>query len=206
MSAEKFWDGVANRYAKSPIKNMAAYEQTLDCTRVHLSDTDKVLEVGCGTGTTALLLADDVAHITATDISGRMIEIGQSKARAKNVENVSFEQATLDKHPFEQNSFDRVMAFNFLHLLEDPVGGLRQVQALLRPGGLFISKTVCLGERSSFWRGVIFLMRKLGLAPYVNFLDYATLEAMVTKAGFEILETGVYPANRPSRFLVARKL
>jgi ubiquinone/menaquinone biosynthesis C-methylase UbiE len=54
--------------------------KTLDCTRKHLSASDNVLEVGCGTGTTALLLAPSVKQITASDISSRTIEIAREKA------------------------------------------------------------------------------------------------------------------------------
>ena len=71
----KFWDKIAAKYAKSPIKNMEAYNQTMDRTKSHLAKDDSVLEVGCGTGSTALLLADSVQHITASDISANMIDI-----------------------------------------------------------------------------------------------------------------------------------
>jgi ubiquinone/menaquinone biosynthesis C-methylase UbiE len=65
----RFWDRRADGYSKRPIKDMESYEKTLDCTRKHLSASDEVLEVGCGTGTTALRLAPVVKQITATDIS-----------------------------------------------------------------------------------------------------------------------------------------
>ena len=57
QQAETFWDGAAENYAKSPIRDVEAYNYTLERTRTYLSPTDKVLEVGCGTGSTALLLA-----------------------------------------------------------------------------------------------------------------------------------------------------
>ena len=55
-----------------------------------LPETDHILEVGCGTGSTALLLAADVAHVTASDISGNMIRIAMEKASTEGVANVSF--------------------------------------------------------------------------------------------------------------------
>ena len=57
-NAEKFWDKLAKKYAKRPIKNIQAYNETMEHTKSHLSAEDKVLEVGCGTGSSALLLAD----------------------------------------------------------------------------------------------------------------------------------------------------
>jgi 2-polyprenyl-3-methyl-5-hydroxy-6-metoxy-1,4-benzoquinol methylase len=105
----------------------------------------------------------------------------------------------------ERGSFDAVMGFNFLHLLEDIPGAVRRVNELLRPGGLFISKTVCLSEQSRAWSILVAFMRALGFAPYVRCLKIAELEDMVTRAGFEIVETGLYPSSPPSRYIVARK-
>jgi 2-polyprenyl-3-methyl-5-hydroxy-6-metoxy-1,4-benzoquinol methylase len=200
-----FWDKRADRYSKSPVKDQESYERTLDCTRKHLSASDEVLEIGCGTGTTALLLAPSVKQITASDISSRMIEIATEKAAARGVENVRFAHATLSDEALEKGSFDVVMAFNFLHLLEDIPGAVGRLNALLRPDGLFISKTVCLAEQSRLWSALVAFMKPLGFAPYVRCLKVAELEDIITGAGFEILETGSYPPSPPSRFVVARK-
>lgn len=204
-SSEKFWDKRAEDYAKSPIKNLPAYEEALARTRSYLSAEDKVLEVGCGTGSTALLLADSVKHITATDISWNMIAIGWRKSQEQEVANVTFKQAT----PFDDigpaGSFDVVMAFNFLYLLEDMPKALRCLHDLLKPGGLFISKSVCLGEESVLWRVLIFLMQRVGCAPFVNYLKVTELEDCITTAGFEIIETGGYPSYSRGRYIVARK-
>ncbi len=198
-----FWDKRADRYSRSPIKDMASYEKTLECTRKHLSTTDRVLEVGCGTGTIALLLAPSVEHILATDISTRMIEIAREKAAAQGVDNAEFERATLDDGALPSAAFDAVLAFNFLHLLEDIPGSLDRIHDLLKPGGLFISKTVCLAERSRLLGLVIALMRVLGMAPYASSLRIAELEQLIRSAGFEIVEAGSYP--HPNRYLVARR-
>jgi ubiquinone/menaquinone biosynthesis C-methylase UbiE len=202
-SAE-FWNKRADKYSKSPVKDMASYNETLDRTRKHLSASDDVLELGCGTGPTALLLAPSVKQIIATDISSRMIEIAREKAVAQEVENVHFDTGTLFDEELGQGSFDVVMGFNFLHLLEDIPGAVHRVKELLKPGGLFISKTVCLAEQSRLWSLVLGVVRRLGLVPSVQCLKVGELEAIITSTGFEILETGSYPASPPSRFIVAR--
>jgi len=201
----EFWDKAADKYSKKPVKDMASYDKTLDCARKHLSASDNVLELGCGTGTTALLLGPDVKQITASDISSRMIEIAREKSATREVENVRFAQGTLFDEGLEKGSFDVVMGFNFLHLLEDIPGAVHRVNALLKPGGLFISKTACLAEQSRLWSLLLAAMKALGFAPYVACLKVAELEDIITSAHFEILETGLYPASPPSRFIVARK-
>lgn len=202
--AERFWDKTAERYAKSPVKNMAAYETTLERTRAYLSAGDAALEIGCGTGTTALLLASSVQHITATDISSNMIGIARGKAKDQEVDNVDFVQATLDDGTLDGRSFDAVLAFNLLHLLPELPAALRKIHGLLKPGGVFISKSVCLGEKRWLWQPILYLAQKSGLAPYVNILSVPEIETFIADAGFEILETGLYPP--PSRFVAARKV
>ena len=201
----EFWDKAADKDSKKPVKDMENYRKTLDCTRRYLSASDEVLEVGCGTGNTALLLAPSVKQLTATDISSRMIEIAKEEAVTQEVENVRFDRATLFDEKLEKGSFDVVMGFNFLHLLEDIPGAVRRIDELLKPGGSFISKTVCLGEQSRLWSALLAVMKALRFAPYVRCLKVAELEDIITSTDFEIVETGFYPPSPPSRFIVARK-
>lgn len=200
-----FWDKRADKYAKRPVKDTASYDKTLACTRKHLSASDHVLEVGCGTGTTALRLAPSVARITATDISSRMIDIAREKAVAEGSDNIRFECATLFDDSLQEGAFDAVLAFNFLHLLEDLPGAVRRIGELLKPGGVFVSKTVCLAEQTRLWGWLLAIIKPLGFVPYVRCLEVAELEGILTGAGFEIVETGFYPPSPPSRFVVARK-
>jgi len=201
----EFWDKVARKYAASPIKNMDAYTKTMERTRAYLSNEDKVLEVGCGSGSTAILLATSVAHITASDISANMIEIAKGRARDQEVENVSFVQAALPDATPEQESYDAVLAFNTLHLVPDLPPVIRNLREALKPGGMLITKTVCLAEQSRLWALPLFLMRLIGKAPYVSLLTFDALEQSMIEAGFELIETGSYPAPR-NRFIVAKKV
>ncbi len=205
-TARTFWDKAADKYAASPVKNMPAYEHTLDRVRAHLKPTDKVLEIGCGTGTTALKLADAAGHITGTDISGRMIEIAQGKANDQGVANVDFRQATPGDGSLGAETYDAVTAFNILHLLPNLPAVLAEIHDRVEPGGLFISKSVCL---QGIWRAMwlpVAVMQVFGKAPYVRFMTPGTLEKMLREAGFDIIETGDFPKSPPSHFVVARKV
>jgi len=205
-NAEKLWNKVAKKYAKRPIKNISAYNETMERTKDHLAEGDNVLEVGCGTGSTALLLAGSVKQITATDISSNMIDIGSNKAKDQQVENVDFIQSTLFDDTLDKGSFDVILAFNFLYLLEDTSSAIRRMNEFLKPGGLFISKTMCVAEHSRLFRVLLYTMEKLGIAPYVKFFKIRELEEFITNENFQIIETGMYRETPLRRFIVAKKM
>jgi ubiquinone/menaquinone biosynthesis C-methylase UbiE len=200
-----FWDRIAPKYARTPIKNMDAYEETLDRTRAWLKAEDRVLELGCGTGTTALRLAPAVAQITATDISPAMIGIAQDKAQKEGVENAAFRAGSVAEALTETEEVDAILAFNLLHLVQDLPGTLSAIRNQLQPGQHFISKTPSLGGRPLV-RLVVTVMRAIGKAPFVNFVRAEELEEMIRQAGFEIVETGDYPAKPANHFIVARAI
>lgn len=210
-NASVFWDKAAQKYAKSPIADLKAYTYTLERTRSYLSPTHHILEVGCGTGSTSLLLAENVEQITASDYSKEMIEIGRQKSLNQGVSNVKFINADLFDNSLDGGPYDVVLAFNLLHLLPDTPAAIGRIHDLLKPGGLLISKTFCPeGEKGSFKfhaiKMILPLMQWVGKAPYVNFMKIAELEEFITSNNFEIIETGNYPAVPPSRYIVARKM
>lgn len=201
-----FWDRNAEKYSKRPIKNMPAYEHTMERVRSYLKPTDRVLEVGCGTASTALLLSPRVKHITASDFSSTMIEIGRAKAKKSGTGNIDFVVGTPFSKIFEPGTYDAVMGFSFLHLVEDLPGTLKRLRDLLKPDGLLISKTVCIADQTRLWGIPIAVMRFFGYAPYVSLLTADELEPAVTNAGFEILEAENHSVSPPSRFIVAKKV
>ena len=85
MTHAAYWDKAAQKYAAKKIANPAAYAATLAATRSFLKPGDTVLEMGCGTGGTAITLSERVAHVTGTDISREMIRIAQGKLAGSRV-------------------------------------------------------------------------------------------------------------------------
>lgn len=203
----RFWDRVARKYARDPIADMAGYERTVARVQELLGRADQVLEIGCGTGTTALRLAPGVARLAATDVSPEMIAIAREKAATQGCSNVEFNVATAAQTLGAEGSYDAVLAFNVLHLLEDRTQVLAQIRRHLKPGGLLISKTACLTEMNPLVRLAVPLMRLIGKAPYVSFFSAAELEAEIAAANFEIVERARHGSGRkdPRLFLVARK-
>jgi ubiquinone/menaquinone biosynthesis C-methylase UbiE len=204
----RFWDRIARKYAASPISDTAGYERTLERTRDYLKPSDSAFEFGCGTGTTAVKLAPSVEHYVAADISSEMIAIAREKADAAGCRNITFEVSTPNATPWPDGAFDAALGFNILHLIPARAEALANVRRLLKPGGVFISKTPCLKEMSPLIRLAVPVMQAFGQAPYVAFFSAEDVEREIADAGFEILERDRHGTGRkPERriFLVARK-
>ncbi len=77
----------------------------------------EVLELGCGTGSTAIIHSPYVKHIRAIDISSKMI--AQSKANKKKVDNITFEALAIDDLNVQEQTLDVVLCRSILHLLEN---------------------------------------------------------------------------------------
>lgn len=204
MATAAFWDKAAKKYAASAIKDMTAYEDTLTRTRSFLGSEDHLLEVGCGTGSTAIKLAHSVKRITATDISGAMIGIAKGKVIDGGPYNIDFVQSEITK-PFADAPFDAVCAFSILHLVDDLDVTLLHLRNQTKPGGYFISKTACLGDMNFMIKPMIKVMQAIGKAPHVLVFDAKELEQAFRKAGFDVIETGYFGKNTYARFIVARR-
>lgn len=208
MTADaRFWNKSARQYARDAIKDMAGYERTMARVEELLKPTDTVLELGCGTGTTALKLAPGVARYRGTDISSEMIAIAREKAATAARGSVEFSVVGSDASTWPSGPFDVVAAFNVLHLVPDRARLLRQIHGLLAPGGLFVSKTPCLSEMNRLIRLAVPIARLVGKAPNVAFFTSAGLAAEIAAAGFAIEEQARHGSkpNDPRIFIVARR-
>lgn len=199
----RFWDKAAKKYSKSAIADEDAYNQKLDMTREYFTPESIVFEFGCGTGSTALLHAPFVKQIDAVDLSNEMIAIAKGKAKDAGIENVIFSQADIASFSENNGFYDAVLGLSILHLLRDRKTTLAKIYDLLKPGGVFVSSTVCLTDMG-FWRSVLPLARALKLAPHVAVLSPEELIAEQIEAGLEIVHQW-QPKKGAAMFLIARK-
>ena len=201
-----FWNRLAERYARKPVEDPAAFERKITLTRDRMGPGDQWLDVGCGTGSLALRLAPSAARIHGLDLSSEMIRIAREKADAAAVSNVSFHVGPFDDSvPFDAGSLDGVCAYSLLHLMADRDAALARIHRLLRPGGVLVTSTLCLAETWVPYTPLLTMMRWLGKAPPVAVIDKKTLRAEVHAAGFVDVEHPDVGAVSTVEFLIAVK-
>ena len=208
VDSKTFWDKMAPKYAESQMRSVDDYEHTLARTLSYLTPQMRVLEMGCGTGTTALRLAPHVKAFVGTDQSSEMIRIARDKA-ADEHSNLEFRVLGAAESAQLEEGFDVVMGFNLFHLVPDADAVLADIFKMLKPGGLMISKTPCLMDKAFGWKlflvaGLLPILKRIGKAPDVGLWRIADVDRRIADAGFETLEAGNFPAI--SRYVVARKI
>ena len=200
----KFWDKIAESYAKKPVPDEEAYQKKLKVTRGYLRPDMEVLEFGCGTGSTAITHAPYVKHIQAIDISSKMIEIARGKAEAGNLKNVTFKQSDIGEFSVPDQTFDAALGLSILHLVENKEEVISKVHKMLKSGGIFVTSTACLGDTMKFFKVVAPIGRFFGLMPLVKVFTTKELENSLTNAGFEI-DHQWQPGKSKAVFIVAKK-
>ena len=203
MTDAAFWDKIAPKYAKDSISDMKSYHATLDRIKAILQPHHRVLEIGCGTGSTALELADGVDRYIGTDVSSGMVEIAQAKIQGDTPVHLRFAVHAAEDMPAAPH--DVILALNLLHLVPNVEEVLDRTYEALPAGGLFIAKTPLLKDGKWFLRPIVSVMRFFGKAPFVTFLGEVEFKAHLQAAGFEIIETMHQPGVAPRTFTVARK-
>jgi len=202
--AERFWDGIAEKYAADPVTDEAAYQVKLEASRTYFTRESSILEFGCGTGTTALLHAPYVGRYLAVDLSSEMVRIAREKAAAEAVNNVTFLHSSIEDLVPPEPQYDVIMCHSVLHLLDEPEGAIGKIAGLLKPGGVFISSTFCMKALPFFLRPLLTLGQWIGKVPPVSYFSAPELEAAMVEAGLEIVHKS-RPGDKRVLFLVARR-
>lgn len=109
------------------------HEQNYLLVMKSLKLTDRVLEVGCGEGIVAVFMAKMGISVTAIDISPANLLAAKELARKEGIEDkIIFMEGDVENIPFNDNSFDVVIADNVLEHLPDFKRGLKEVKRVTK--------------------------------------------------------------------------
>ena len=181
------------------IQTLAAW---LSSYRQH--NNERVLDLGCGTGTYALALAETGFDVVGIDFAPGMLKKAREKAARLPQASVVFEQADFNRElHFSTNSFNRAICVHALQCVANPPRFLREIRRLLKPEGLFLvvvkdsSQPAAAKKGKMTWRRVIFRKLKALVSKSRRVRKYSRNELMMllTGAGFAVIEERVSPGS-----------
>lgn len=176
-----FWDKVSGVYDLiETVYNGKVYRKLGEKTAGEIERNDTVLECACGTGAITRKIAPECRQLVATDLSVKMLR--QTARKCRKYSNVKIRYADITKLKYRDNRFDKVIAGNVIHLLEDPYAALRELERVCRPGGKIIIPTYINASDSVNKRAVRFL-EVLGL-DFKRQFDRRSYQTFFKNAGY----------------------
>jgi len=209
---QNFWNKKAKRYDNNERRFEAVIiKEVIFKTKEYLNKSDEVLDFGCATGTRTLELAGTIKQIHGLDISDEMIKEATKKKNELNILNASFIQGSIFKNDFKKASFDKIISYGVIHLLDDSKKVIQRIHELLKPDGIFISTTACLKDKMAIKNRLEFsaylLIKRLGFFPiHVNMFKTNDVENLVVNENFQIVQAEKIFYGITISFIVARKL
>ena len=132
-----FWDRVAFVYdIYVNVINRKTHEQLRKIVAEQISPEDIVLECACGTGLLSKVIASNCRQLTATDVSREMLK--KAEKNCSDLDNITYETADITALSYADNSFDKVVAGNVIHLLDDPLKAMNELNRVCKQDGTLI--------------------------------------------------------------------
>lgn len=181
-----FWDRVAGVYdIFVRCINRKTHNTLIEKTKNLIGKNDEVLECACGMGMLSVPVAIECKHLTATDFSENMLK--KAKKNCSGINNISFMQTNIMKLPFKDSSFDKVVAANVIHLLDEPIKALEELGRVCRNGGQLIIPTYINRTRKGKTSGFAKTVGKAG-ANFKRQFTFESYKEFFTAIGYKKAE------------------
>lgn len=198
-----FWDKAAFAYDLfEDWYNGDVNRELCDTVAEMMEEEDVVLECACGTGMLSVGIAQNCKKLMATDYSEGMLK--QAKRKCKNLSNVKIKKASILCLPFNDERFDKVVAANVIHLLDDPKAAIEELQRVCKPGGKIIIPTYVNDQNKKEAGPIVTILSKLG----INFkrqFDLASYKKFFEDMGYADIEYFYIEGKMPNAIAVIIK-
>lgn len=196
-----FWDMIAGVYDLfEKIYNGRCYDCTGARVAQEINKNDIVLECACGTGSISKPVAKKCNRLIATDMSVNMLKHAQKNCR--ECTNITFRKADIMSIKCKDNRFDKVIAGNVIHVLDEPYKAVDELLRVCKLGGKVIIPTYINAGKSSSE----FLVKFFDFcgAHYTNQFDRETYKEFFVKGGYDA-EIDIVDGQMPCAIAVITK-
>ncbi len=198
-----FWDRIAKFYDLfENVYNGKVYKGIGNAVSKAIKPTDSVLECACGTGAVSKAIAGKCQKLVATDYSFKMLK--KAKKKCKKLKNVEFTWADMTRLEYEDCSFDKVVAANVIHLLDDPCSALKELERVCRVGGQLIIPTYVNMEKKGKTNFFVRAIDKVG-AKFKQQFTYKSYQEFFEKAGYTNIKFDIVNGKMPCAIAIITK-
>ena len=199
-----FWDNVAGVYdIYVNVINRKTHKALRKIISELIDPEDTVLECACGTGLLSTVIAEKCRHLTATDFSKKMLRKAQKNCREYS--NIKFETADITALKYPDNSFDKVVAGNVIHLLDEPLKALSELDRVCKPGGTLIIPAYMNREKKTEDSSFISAVGKAG-ADFKRQFTVQSFEHFFREAGYSDVKITMAEGRIPCAVAVMKKV
>lgn len=197
-----FWDNVSGVYDLfETVYNGKVYRGLGQKVAEEIEPEDVVLECACGTGAISTYIAPKCRKLIATDFSAGMLRQTARKCRA--FDNVKVRRADMTHLRCRDNRFDKVVAGNVIHLLDDPRAALKELERVCKPGGKMIVPTY-INASKGVNRCAVRLLEMAG-ANFKRQYDLPSYRQFFADEGYENVSFFVVDGRMPCAVAVITK-
>ena len=198
-----FWDNVAGVYdVFVNIINRKTHQKLKKIVSSLIGPDDTVLECACGTWLLSAVIAEKCRQLTATDFSEKMLKKAEKNCRA--FRNITYDQADITALPFADGSFDKVVAGNVIHLLDNPMTALSELNRVCKDGGMLIIPTYMNKDDKGKTNGFSDAVGKAG-ADFKREFTMESYRQFFLEAGYPDVEATLADGSIPCAVAVMRK-
>ncbi len=198
-----FWDRVAVVYdVFVNVINRRTHQKLKMIVSALIEPDDTVLECACGTGLLSAVIAPKCRQLTATDFSRKMLKKAEKNCRA--FRNITYAPTDITALPFADGSFDKVVAGNVIHLLDNPMTTLSELNRVCKDGGMLIIPTYMNKDSKGKTNGFSDAVGKAG-ADFKREFTAESYRQFFLEAGYPDVEISLADGRIPCAVAVMRK-
>ena len=199
-----FWDRVAGVYdVFVNVINRKTHQKLKEIVSALIEPEDAVLECACGTGLLSAVIAPRCRRLTATDFSEKMLK--KAEKNCASFRTIRFAQADITALPFPDSSFDKVVAGNVIHLLDNPLTALSELNRVCKDGGMLVIPTYMNKDAKEKTSGFADAVGKAG-ADFKRQFTVDSYRHFFLDAGYPDVKVSLADGRIPCAVAVMRKV